>query len=136
MKNFGSKSEYAHERTHDLLKAYFHYIGACRHISMPDVFKRVVEMPASRFWISSPRASVVIARMMRGDDLNYMRPNKREMFFEIYRRFSSLRTKYPKLSIPRLIDKVLAQPAPKFYMAPGTARVLILRARKNVLRKN
>lgn len=130
MKNFGSKSEYAHERTRDLLKVYFRYIETCRHISMPDVFKRIVEMPASRFWVSSSRASVVVASIMRGDDLHYMRSNKREMFLEIYRRVVALRAKQPDLSLPRLIEKVLAQPAPKFYLAPGSARVIILRARK------
>lgn len=130
MKKFGSKSEYSHERTRDLLKAYFYYIKTCRYISMSDIFKRIVEMPASRFWVSSSRASVVVASIMRGDDLHYMRSNKREMFLEIYRRFVALRAKQPNLSLPRLIEKVIAQPAPKFYLAPGSARVLILRARK------
>lgn len=130
MKNFGSKSEYAHERTCDLLKVYFRYIETCRHISMPDVFKHIVEMPASRFWVSSSRASVVISSIMRGDDLQYMRSNKREMFFEIHRRVVALREIHPNLSLPLLIEMVLAQPAPKFYLAPGSARVLILRARK------
>lgn len=130
MKNFGSKSEYAHERTHDLLKAYFRYIETCSHINMTDIFKCVVEMPATRFWVSSSRAAVVVASIIRGDDLHYMRSNKREMFFEIYRRVKELQPIHPRLSLPRLIEIVLAQPAPKFYLAPGSARVLILRARK------
>lgn len=130
MKNFGSKSEYASERTRDLLMTYFRYIETCSHINMTDVFKRVVEMPASRFWVSSSRAAVVVASIMRGDDLHYMRCNKREMFFEIYRRVKELQPKHTDLSLPRLIEIVLARPAPKFYLAPGSARVLILKARK------
>ena len=130
MKNFGSKSEYHRERTRDLLWAYFRYLEACKHVSMPDVFKRVVEMPAERFWVSAPRATVVVASIMRGDNLHYMRPNKREMFFEIHRRVMVLRRTYTDWSMPRLIEAVIAQPAPKFYLAPGSARVLILKARK------
>lgn len=130
MKNFGSKSEYHKERTCDLLNAYFRYLKTCKHVSMPDVFKCVVNMPASRFWVSASRAAVVIASIMHGDRLCYMRPNKREMFFEIYRRVIELRHSHSNWSIPKLIEAVIAQPAPKFYLAPGSARVLILKARK------
>lgn len=130
MKYFGSNSEYHAERSRDLLRAYFHYLRTCRHVAMPDVFRRVVEMPASRFWVSASRAAVVVARIMRGDRLSHMRPNKREMFFEIHRRVMELRPSRLGWSMPRLIEFVLEQPAPKFYLAPGSARVLILKARK------
>lgn len=130
MKNFGSISEFNRERTADLLRAYFCYLEACSHVSMPDVFRAVVDMPAARFWVSASRAAVVVASISRGDRLLYMRPNKREMFFEIHRRVSSLRRSRPDWSTPRLIEAVIAQPAPKFYLAPGSARVLILKARK------
>lgn len=130
MKNFGSVSEYHRERTRDLLRAYFRYLETCSHVSMPDVFKKVVDMPAARFWVSASRAAVVLASINRGDVLHYMRPNKREMFFEIHRRVMELRKIYSDWSTPKLIEAVLAQPAPKFYLAPGSARVLILKARK------
>lgn len=87
-------------------------------------------MPAARFWVSASRAAVVVASINRGDMLHYMRPNKREMFFEIHRRVMELRKIYSGWSTPKLIEEVLAQPAPKFYLAPGSARVLILKARK------
>lgn len=130
MKNFGSKSEYHLDRTRDLLCAYFRYLETCSRVSMPDVFKNVVEMPAARFWVSASRAAVVVACIIRGDKLSYMRPNKREMFFEIHRRVMKLRRSCPNWSIPKLIETVIAQPAPKFYLAPGSARALILKARK------
>ena len=97
---------------------------------MPDVFRCVVNMPASRFWVSSPRAAVVVANIMRGDKLIYMRPNKREMFFEIHKRVLLLKKLHSDWSLPRLIEEVISCEAPKFYMAPGSARVLILKARK------
>lgn len=97
---------------------------------MPDVFRNVVDMPASRFWVSPSRAAVVVAGIMRGDTLRYMRPNKREMFFEIHRRVMILRRSRVGWSVRRLADAVVSQPAPKFYLAPGSARSLILKARK------
>lgn len=130
MKYFGSKSEYHTARSRDLLRAYFCYLKACSRVSMPEVFRCVVDMPASRFWVSVARASVVMANIERGDKLHYMRHNKREMFFEIHRRITLLRQSHPNWSTPRLLKVVLEQPAPKFYLAPGSARVLILKARK------
>lgn len=130
MKNFGSVSEFNSERTNDLLRAYFRYLEICSHVSMPDVFRNVVDMPAARFWVSASRAAVVIASINRGDKLLYMRPNKREMFFEIHRRVMLLRQTRSDWSASQLIEAVIAQPAPKFYLAPGSARVLILKARK------
>ena len=130
MKNFGSKSEHADARTRDLLRAYFRHLETCKHVSMPDVFKSVVEMSASRFWVSASRAAVVVAAIGRGDKLGYMRPNKREMFLEIHSRVCALRKVNPDWSLPRLVEYVISRPAPKFYLAPGSARVLILKARK------
>ena len=130
MKKFGCKSEHADERTRDLLRAYFRHIRSCRHIRMPDIFNHIVEMPAARFWVSSSRAAVVVARILRGDDLNYMRPSKREMFFEIHRRVVELQAHNPDLTLHRLVEMVVSQTAPKFYLAPASARIMILKARK------
>lgn len=130
MKNFGSVCEFAEERNADLLKAYFAYIGSCKHVRMPDVFKRVAEMPSSRFWISAPRAAVVVAAMERGDDISSMRANKREMFAEIYRRYKEMRRSAPDLPVAHLVREIVEQPAPKFYLSASSAKILILKARK------
>lgn len=130
MKNTGSTIEYAQERIDDLMRAYISYISSCSHISMPEVYECVVDMPASRFWVSEPRAAIVVSQIMNGNDLRHMRPTKREMFFEIYRRFLLLREKNPETPIYKLVGMVIEQPAPKFYLAPGTAKVMITNAKK------
>lgn len=130
MKTIGSNSEHAEARTRDLLRVYFGYLENCKHINMNDVFKRIVDMPASRFWVSSARATVAVAAIMRGDKLLYMRPNKREMFFEIHRRALEHRDKHPDWSLSRLVQCAVRSRAPKFYLSPGSARALILKGRK------
>ena len=130
MKNFGSVCDFAHERSADLLNAYFTCIRTCHYVRMPDIFKAVVEMPSRRFWISAPRAAVVIAAMERGDDLSSMRPNKRDMFSEIFRRYKCLRISSPHLPVAHIVREIVCQPAPKFYLSPSTAKILILKARK------
>jgi hypothetical protein len=130
MKNIGSVSEYSDERANDLLMAYFAQIKQCSYISMPDIYRAIVNSPTPRFYVSAPRASVVIAKIEKGEDISYMRPTKKEMFYEIHRRFTKLKDKFPKRSICQIIEDIIEQPAPKFYLTPGSAKIMIQKAKK------
>lgn len=136
MKQFGCKSIHHRERANDLLRAYFQYLRACSKVSMPDVYTHVVNMPASRFWVSPSRALVAVSNILKGDRLLYMRPNKREMFYEIHRRVEEMQKKHVNLSLTKLIERVVCEPAPKFYIAPGSARAQILKAKKEWFEEN
>lgn len=130
MKNCGSEFEYAEERNDDLMRAYLSQLDACKVIRLPYVFNRVVNMPSRRFWVSAERAAIVISNMMRGDTLSNMRDTKREMFHEIYRRVLERKKLYPNMSIYELSFLVVQEPAPKFYLTAGSAKVIIYRIKK------
>jgi len=129
MKHFGSIAEHEHERSRDLVRAYLHQIQTARHIRIHEIFTRVVKMPAARFYVSEERAAVVLGRMFRGDSLKGMRPNKRAMFQEIYRRACELKAKHPELSTLELASIIVRQPAPCFYLTPASAKVIYYRIR-------
>lgn len=135
MKHYGSSFEYAEERNEDMMRAYMQEISRCDQIFLPQVFNRVVNMPSKRFWVSAERAAIVISNMMRGDTLSNMRPTKREMFQEIYRRVKEIQKKNPKMSIYEMALMVVQQPAPKFYLTAGSAKVIIYRIRKQWYKK-
>jgi hypothetical protein len=122
--------EYREERIKDLFRAYAQYIAECRHICMDDVYAHIVEMPTRRFWVSEIRAALVVARIGKGDKLLDMRPLKREMFFEIYRRYRAIKKEHPEWSTTTICSKVITQPAPRFYLAPGSAKIMICKARE------
>ena len=134
MKHKGSKFEYQDERDKDLMRAYHEQIASCDTIVLSDTFRNVVSMPSARFWVSEERAAIVIARMFRGDKLEKMRPNAREMYFEIYKRVVSEMETYPDKSIAEIIFQVIRQPAPKFYLTPDTARVIVTRIKREKYR--
>lgn len=134
MKHKGSKFEYQDERDKDLMRAYHEQIASCDTIVLSDTFRNVVAMPSARFWVSEERAAIVIARMFRGDKLEKMRPNAREMYFEIYKRVVSEMETYPDKSIAEIIFQVIRQPAPKFYLTPDTARVIVTRIKREKYR--
>lgn len=130
MKNRGSVFLYARERDDDLMRAYNEQIDKCETIYLPHVFSRVVKMPSKRFWVSPDRAAIVISAMMNGDKLTTMRPTKRLMYEEIYRRVMELKRIEPNTATSLLVYRVIQEPAPEFYLTAGSAKVIICKARK------
>lgn len=136
MKTKGAFMEYSQERSDDLMRAYYDYLTVCSYIRMPEVYNTIVNMPSQRFWVSDIRAANVVSSIMRNNArLDKMRATKREMYEEIYRRVMKLSKEYPNLSIIELCSEVVTQPAPKFYLTPGSAKIMICKARKEWLRR-
>lgn len=122
--------EYSEERINDLMRAYDEYISSCDYIRMPEVYNKIVNMKARRFWVSDIRATKVIYSMLKGIPLKGMRPLKKEMFEEIYRRVLLMKKEHPERSIRTCCCIVVAQPAPKFYLTPGSAKIMVCKSRK------
>lgn len=132
----GSKVEYAQERADALMREYEGYVGSHSFIVVSEACRFIVSRPCPRFWVSPVRASVVVAALLKGRDvLSSMRPNKREMFLEIFIRVKALRERRPAWSLSRLVTEVVESPAPKFYLTPGSAKIMICKARKEWYRK-
>ena len=135
MKNFGSTFEYERQRNDDLMRAYREELATCAFIKMPELLEKVVNKPSKRFWVSEERAAIVLSAMMRGDKLKNMRPLKREMFNEIYRRAMELSRQQPGMPVYQLAFNVVRQPAPKFYLTPGSAKVIISKIKRQWYQK-
>lgn len=131
MKHRGCVFEYAKERDEDIRRTYTAIVDECDRVDLRQVFKRLVNMPSKRFWVTPDRAAIVIHSMMRGDTLEHMRPMKREMFQELYRIVMELKEKYPDASMPELCSIAVLMPAPKFYLTVGSAIVIWHKAKKN-----
>ena len=130
LKHFGSKFEFERQRNDDLYLAYRNAISNCRHIYANDLYVRIVNSPSVRFWVSEERAAIVISKILKGDKLLDMRPLKREMFMALFDAFCKLREQFPDRNISELAFFAVRQPAPKFYLTPGSAKVIICRIRK------
>lgn len=130
MKHNGNYLEFEHERNCELMRAYHDDIASCKRIYLDEVWQRVANSPASRFWVSEERAAIVVARIMRGDRLEKMRPLKREMFFEIYRRVCLLLKQHADMTIYQCCINVVNSPAPKFYMTPLSVRTTIYKIKR------
>ena len=125
MKNFGSVFEYEQERNNNLLRLYHQLISEVKFICSEEIYRKMADSPSDRFWVSEERALIVVLQIMKGDTLLSMGKNKRDMFFEIYRRATIMKQKYPTLSLTKIMFKVVRQPAPKFYLTEGSIKVII-----------
>lgn len=112
--------DFTRERNDDLMRAYREQLALANYIIMPEIFEKVAESPAKRFWVSEERAAVEVSRMLVGKPFSRMRQNKREMFEEIFRRYIALRDLHPDKSLFVLVSDIVRQPAPKFYLTPRT----------------
>lgn len=136
MKHTGALMEYSKSRSDDLMRAYDEYIASCSYIRLSDVYNKIVNMPSRRFWVSDTRATFIISAMMRREaHLERMWPSKREMYEEIYRRVIAMREDYPEFTVSKLCAMVVEQPAPKFYLTPGSAKMVVCKARKEWIRR-
>ena len=125
MKHKGCISDFKRERNRDLLTAYRKLIAEKPFIDARKVFAELVKMPSSRFWVSEERAAIVIAQIMNGDKLESMLPNKRRMFFELYRRAKKIMSNHPEMTLGEIANQIVVQPAPEFYLTPNSAMVIL-----------
>lgn len=130
MKTPGAKFEFERERNLDLLRTYRKLIASVSHIDQALIYKQLVEHPSKRFWVSEERANIVVSSMMRGCSIDHMNPSKRAMFQEIYRRTLRMKQADPSRTIVDIVSQVVNQEAPHFYLTPGSARVILIRARR------
>ena len=130
MKHPGSKSEFEAERNNEILKTYRRLLSETDYIVPAAIYAKLVNEPSSRFWVTEERAAVIISKMRKGHSLERMRPNKREMFQEIYRRAMILMERDRTMSVLEVAMKVVYQPAPKFYIGPEYAEIIICKAKK------
>lgn len=118
----------------DLMRNYREVVRTCGCTSQTEAFRLTLARPARRFWVSRMRAYSVMLRLIDGDAsvLDGMKPWKREMYQEIYRRLleAAAKPRYWGKSAYCIVPDIIAQPAPKFYIGIETMRKIFANAQK------
>ena len=128
MKKKNSRCEFASERSEALLRNFRESIARQSRISIRRAFSDAVEAPAPRFWVSEARTMRVITMMLKGMDiLDSMRPEKRRMYEEIYRRVMKQKEEHPDMPLGDIVFDVVNSPAPRSYMSVRYAAKIIKR---------
>ena len=130
MKKKGSVAEFGHKRNEELWLAYRRAIAESGVVTTDRLYVMTASTPTSRFWVSERRASEVMGAMLRGRSITDMSATRREMFSEIFRRFSEYRRRFPAASIYEATFAVVNSPAPKFYLTPNSVKILLYQIRR------
>lgn len=130
VKHKGNRDYYHQLQSRELYEAYKKAVWGGTG-SIKDIFRRVIDTPTSRFFVTEERASIVISAMLKGKPQNKLSPTRKEMYEEIFRRVKAMMRVKPDSSLSDILRIVLAQPAPRFYITAGSAQVLIHRIKKD-----
>ncbi len=129
MKKTGDVYELKEERDAELLRTFRLHLMQDGMVRLPECAERTVMSPTSRFWVSRERATLVMYGLLRGKGLDSMSRTRREMYGEIFRRVLAAREEHPDWTVADLTDYVVRQPAPRFYLTPKSAVVILCRIR-------
>lgn len=123
-----SSFEYRRKRDRELLEMFNRELGSSPGETVDAVLRRVVDSPSCRFWVSEERALRVVSSMQR----HPLPPGglRREMFEEIRRRCEQLALEHPDWSLSERVYHVVGNEAPRFYLSPDRAHVIICKERR------
>ena len=123
--------DYIPQRNREIIAVFRNIIARSSSVELYSLADEIAKSPASRFWVSEEHAARILLAMASGRPLPPMRPLRRAMFDEIYRRFCNIRRQHPERSVAQIAREVINQPAPQFYVSPRTIRGTIYSLRKN-----
>lgn len=122
-----TKSDLTAEKKQDLLRA-FNQIRRERELtSIIEGVALAIESPSSRFWVTPEQASREIKRMERGETSQKMSLLRKQMFEELYDRYSAARmqSEFAYKSVTYICSFIVMQPAPRFYIKLSSAIKMI-----------
>lgn len=132
MRKKNSVSDFTSERNATLTAHFKRQLATQSRIDLRRAFQGAAEEPAPRFWVSETRAAVVIARLLRGEEvLNDMYKEKKDMYLEILRRVRELHEKHPEITVADLVADVVNQKAPRSYLSWQRAKTIIYNERRS-----
>lgn len=120
-----------------LYAAYKKGLGEGKFATMRDAAKYVCKQPAPRFYIEAEKASILIGRILANVSLINMNSCSRRMAWQLFRSYKAYLAEHPgtKLSRERIMEEIVSEPAPEFYLEPQRTRKILYKERDAVRQK-
>lgn len=132
MKSRGQGCWMTEERDDNVMQVYGTIIEQYGFsISKRELYRRVAESRARRFWVIPSSAKRTIYRMMYGRPIRNQSPERKRMYSEILARVRDYMQAHHNVSVSRAVAWVVAQPAPEFYLSTQTIKHIILNNVRN-----
>ena len=113
------------QRNKDLYDAYNRVVSGMNIIVLDEALELTVNSPAKRFYISADRAYGVLIRWDLHGVTRLISDERQEMYEELYERIKELKPLYPNTPLMHMVEMVIEQPAPKFYLKIKSAKTIL-----------
>lgn len=127
-------TELKRQRDNALYSVYVDGLEHGRFASMREAGRYASKHPAPRYFIEAEKASILVGRIMAKVSLIDLNSNSRRRVWHLYRRYQHFLSEHPgcKLSRERVLEEIVMEPAPEFYLEPQQARKILQREIKKV----
>lgn len=129
MRKKGAVSELSERRNRDLYEVYCRLLKEqlqmYGRVNKPSLLSKVVNMPASRYWISPERGYSVIADIRKGKINTIPSKNKIKLYNALYQEYLTYKETHPKMSDIKIVEDIVYLPAPCFGIEPRVAGFII-----------
>lgn len=127
-------------RRQDIVNSFFKSMRELRQgtpfITQSEVIEHAAKSSAPRFYVTFENARRFVSLLMRKKQLPISNENKIEMYKEIYRRYKARVKDCNKRYKYLLLENIIEEPAPSFYIDEETFRGIVYRTLRDNSRKN
>jgi hypothetical protein len=122
-------------RKQDIINSFFKTLKEERKtrpfITQNEVIEQAAKGSAPRFYVTFENARRFVSLLMRGKRLPIVNKNKVEMYKEIYRRYKARLKDCNKRYRYIILESIIEEPAPSFYLDEETFRGIVYRSLRN-----
>ena len=122
-------------RRQDIIDSFFNSLKELRKtrpfVTQNEVIEHAARSTAPRFYVTFENARRFVSLLMRGKRLPIVNKNKVEMYKEIYRRYKARLKDCNKRYRYIILESIIEEPAPSFYLDEETFRGIVYRSLRN-----
>ena len=126
-------------RRQDIIDSFFNSLKELRKtrpfVTQNEVIEHAARSTAPRFYVTFENARRFVSLLMRGKRLPIVNKNKVEMYKEIYRRYKARLKDCNKRYRYIILESIIEEPAPSFYLDEETCRGIVYRSLRNTGRR-
>ena len=121
-------------RNEDVVNAFFDAVKSMRkdipYTPQDKVIERAMRDGAPRFYTTFENARRFVSLLERGRKLPLTNPNKIAMYMELHRRYRETRKRQACCNGYSVLENIIEQPAPSFYIDIDTFRGILYKSYK------
>lgn len=120
-------TELKRRRAEDLYSVYKEGLQEGRFASLYDAGRTIARSPAPCFYISAKRASLLIGRIKSRVSLININDSQRKMIWRLWFNYRNYLDRHPgnSMSRERILEVLVDEPAPEFYISTEGARKML-----------